>query len=528
MFTIIFCWLVISVVIIFIGRLFLQKAEWYEYFWMGLAVTFAILQIWSIFLPVNFYALIAVLALGASSFLVFRKIKFPKIKIIKDWVIENRIFISVTCLGLIVISYYASQPVGWDDTLLYHLNAVKWGKLYSVVPGLANLHTRLGFNSSFFLFASMLDSWFMTDRSSHLAPSILAAVLSIEYLWILLKSSDRGLKLFCLFTIPLLLYSIAYREIIASLSPDFILTIVILALAIEFTRKEKSSVITAIFLSVLLVTIKFTAVAFSAIVLVIIIVMNRDKWKWIISSGIFLVVAYLIRNIYLSGWLLYPLPFFKLNVDWAMPTGQVNGLYTVIQAWAKSPNAEWTKFIDTPFWQWFPMWYQNNQNSMEIKMFVLGLVVILILLLTKNFNKFFFQTYKNIILLNMVSFVSVIYVFCTAPDIRFGEVFIWVFFASAISTYLLTLKWNLNVKMFTILGSLIFSLLISWPPRLDNEPILRSVRWDQAWPTENVNGILIPLKQDFCGNSSLPCTPEANKIKWRVSGDVSKGFAPIY
>lgn len=530
MLTIIFCWLILFAAISLIGRLFVsfgifgltnlsKTIEWYEYFWIGLFLVFGILQIWSFFLPVNYIALIFILILSAVSLVILRKqIRIPKVSIF---------LIGLVFAILFVISYYASQPVGWDDTLLYHLNAVKWGSLYSMVPGLANLHSRLGFNSSFFLFASMIDNWFMAARSSHLALSTLAAVLSIEYIWILLKSTERHLKLFCLFTTPLIFFSIAKQEVIASLSPDFALLLLTLAASIEFLKKGRYSVLMAVFLSILLVTIKFSAVSFSAVMLPFIFLENRKLWKWILGSGTILIIPYLIRNIFLTGWLFYPLPFFKFNVDWAVPEEQVKALYVVIQTWAKVPGPEWVKFVNSSFWEWFPYWFARNQGSVELKILAFAITLVLITPLIKIVGKKFIEFNKKMIYLSIISFISILYVFITAPDIRFGAVFIWIFFASVVSLYFSVLKWSINVKIFAILSSCLLIFFTSWPIRLENKPILRSVRWETTWPTKNVNGILIPLEQNLCGNSDLPCTPEENKIKERVSGDISKGFAPI-
>ena len=48
----------------------------------------------------------------------------------------------------------AAQQRPQIDTGNYHLPAALWARAYPVVPGLANLHGRLGFNSSFHLFAA--------------------------------------------------------------------------------------------------------------------------------------------------------------------------------------------------------------------------------------------------------------------------------------------------------------------------------------------------------------------------------------
>lgn len=516
MLTIIFCWLILFVAISLIGKLIVKNCEWYEYFWIGFVFVLGFLQIWSIFKPVNSVSLTIVLLIGFVSFIVNRKkIKFPKI---------NFKFGLIITLLLLIISYYASQPVGWDDTLLYHLNAVKWGNLYAVVPGLANLHSRLGFNSSFFLFASMLNSWFMIDRTSHISLSFFTALLSVEYYWILIKSNDRRLKLFCLFTMPLIVYSVAYREIIASLSPDFAQTLLVLAAVIQFLKNEKKSVLIGAYILIALITIKFSSLVFALTLLIFVGVRYKDFLKQFILGSAFIVAPYLVRNVILSGWLLYPFPYFKFNVDWAVPDTFVKTVYIVTTTWAKSPGSSWVEMIGAPFWKWFPLWYQNNQNSFEIKLILFSLLTTFILFVIGQFNKISIKNNANFTYLWFASFASIAYIFLTAPDTRFAEIFIWTFFASSLIFTYQILNWSHNLKTLTLMGVIMFTIFTAWPVRVDNEPILKSVRWEQAWPTEKINGILYPTKQDFCGNSELPCTPEKNNIKWRVMGDISKGF----
>lgn len=528
MLIIILCWLVVFAVLISIGRIFSKNFVWFEYFWIGFAAVIVLLQIWSIFLPVNLYFLITILLATIIFTLLFkRKIKISGI---------NLNFVFISALILLVISYYASQSVGWDDTLLYHLNAVKWANLYPVVPGLGNLHMRLGFNSSFFLFASMFNNWLMQNKASHLALFTIASVLSLEILWILLYSKDRNLKFFCLFVIPLIFSNIAKNEIIASLSSDFACLLLAIATAIEFLKGDKKSLIVAGILSVVLITIKPSSIVFSLAVLIFafyeLVLKNNTKTR-LKSLFIYLsvfslfIIPYVVRNYYLTGWLFYPLPILGMKADWAMPSGQVRGLYITINTWAKVPEAQWYKFIDASFWQWFPVWYPKNRYAPEFVLFFFSLGIVILAPLSKIFDIRYMKHQIRTITFIFISLVSILYVFLTAPDMRFGGIYIWLFFASVMTLVLSSLNWNKNLKVLTITMTLALTLLVSWPISFDTEPMLKSVRWDQAWPTETVNGILKPTKLDFCGNSDLPCSPENNNIKFRVPGDLSKGFAPI-
>jgi hypothetical protein len=539
MLTIIFSWVVLFTLISLVGRLFINKVEWYEYFWMGLVAVFAILQIWSIILPVNIYALLFVVFLACvSATLLLRKgIRLPKI---------NIKFLICTGLILFAISYFASLSGGWPDTYGYHLSAVKWINMYKVVPGLANLYTRLGFNSSFFLFASMIDNLFLKDRSSHVALSLMSSVLSIEFLWIFLKSKSNHLKIFLLLSLPVFVEGMVHSVQVSSLSYDFALLIVILVICIELIKKNIKSLFIAIALCMMLVTIKLSGAVFAlTIVLSSIFVLAFKKQQFVRTTlfiglvGLVLVIPYVIRNIILSGWPLYPLPLFKFNFFWAMPRDRVVDLFNVIKGWAILPGSQWHTVIGVPFLQWFPSWFLRNINAVEFKIFFLTLVFFVASIFFGYFNKKTIKENVGLMACGVASFVSIIYLIFSAPDFRFGSIYFWVFFAST-GSFLFTglLKRNPNLIKILIAFSIFLSIYISWPLRLDSELMLRSIRWDQPGTTHQVlimpkDGspsfmVSEPESDSSCGNTELPCTSEpSNYFKEIVPGNIFSGFTPV-
>ena len=541
MLTIIFCWIVLFFVIFQIGRFILGKKllsilhikgtlEWYEYFWVGLVGVIAILQIWSIFLPVNENSLGFVFVLAVFSFGINPKlhIRMPKLS-----------FVILGGLILLIISYFASLTVGWEDTNLYHLNMVKWSNVFAVVPGLANLHSRFGLNSSFFLFASMIDNWFLKNRSSHVALSLLAAVISVEFFWIISKTGKRINKIFCVFILPLLVSCVVNRTIIASVSPDLVLTIVVFAISLEFLKGDKKALLIAGLLSLLLVTVKLNGIVFAGILLILVLLKTKKKQIvfFITASGVLLLTSYIIRNVALSGWPFYPLPLFGFNVPWAVPGDSVSGMFSLIKTWAISPGPDWFKSSNLPFWQWFPGWYSRNSWNIEVKILLFAVFLLIISPFTKVFSKERFKALKNYYFLGAAALVSILYVLFTVPDFRFGEVYIWVFFAVATAIYVdLFIHKNYILKIVVAIIGVGLMLLVSLPLRIDGKPIWRSVRWEFSAPVDKVvivpkDGsppfqILVP-KDGMCSNSDLPCTPELNNIREIVPGDISKGFAPV-
>lgn len=547
MLTIIFSWAVLSVAIFLVGRLMLkQKVEWYEYFWIGFVAVIGILQIWSIFLPVNIFTVVFIFLIAGLSLILILKRgpKFPKPLELLKFVRRNPKFVIFGSLSFLCISYFASLPVGWEDTLLYHLNAVKWSNLYPVVPGLANLHSRFGLNSSFFLFASMIDNWLLNDKSSHVALSLLASVLSLEFLWIFLKSKNRMMKIFILFMLPLFASLIMQRTLVASLSPDFALIIIVLAICLEVLNGEAKSFLVAALLSLLLLTIKFSGVSFAAVILLYITYkfFKRRQIRSLLTLvfvGIFLITPFVIRNIYLSGWMFYPLPLFGLDAPWAVRASDVSGMYNVIQAWARLPGEGWYTFIGLPFWQWFPDWYKRNTWHIEMKMFFLGVFLILVIPLTNMLSKADIKKWITFGILCIASFVSAFYMLFTAPDFRFGEIYFWVIFGAVASFYAAVILEKMpEFKPVFIFLMAYFIFTITWPIRIESIPIWKSVRWEPTFPVEKVLAvprdgspsfeILKPTDSDLCGNSDLPCTPYNNSEFKEISpGDRSKGYAPV-
>ena len=531
--------MVLFVLISLVGRFFIKNGEWYEYFWVGLVSTIAILQIWSLFLPVNIYPLIfiAILACVSAIFFFRKGVKPSKIKLT---------FFFCSILILFVISYFASLSSGWPDTYGYHLNAVKWSSLYKVVPGLANLHTRLGFNSSFFLFASMMDNLFLKDRSTHVALSLIASVVSIEFLWLLFKSKNRHIKTFVLLVLPIFVANIVKSGQISSLSYDFAMLMVILAICIELIKGSKKSILIAVALSIMLVTIKLSGAVFSLVVVAYVVYklfIEKTELKKIILTfaflGSVLLIPYVVRNIILSGWPLYPLPALKLNISWAVPESRVTGLFEVIKAWAILPGSQYHNAIGLSVWKWFPSWLARNSGSYEIRIFFLTILFFVFSIFLKFISKKNIKQNTGLAICVAASFASILYLIFSAPDLRFGGVFFWVFFASFGSFFFVELfKRHPYLEKFFVALSVSLVLFISWSPKLESEIMLKSIRWEQSQVHNQVlivpkDGsspfkIYTPEPEGSCGNSELPCTPEVNNnFKEIVPGDMSKGFAPV-
>lgn len=82
-------------------------------------------------------------------------------------------------LGLFIAYRALGDPVAFD-TGMYHLPAVEWIHASPVVPGLANLHGRLGFNNSALLLSALLDGALRPLRAWHVTNGFILFLLTMR------------------------------------------------------------------------------------------------------------------------------------------------------------------------------------------------------------------------------------------------------------------------------------------------------------------------------------------------------------
>lgn len=125
---------------------------------VGVCGTILFLEVWNFFLPIN-HATVAVL--GGLTFCLMIVFWRTVAGQILDWFRRSSLLaIVLLLLLLLTVSLFGLGPAehGHYDTGLYYLNTIRWAQAYPVVPGLANLHSRLGYNQSLFLLLAFLSS----------------------------------------------------------------------------------------------------------------------------------------------------------------------------------------------------------------------------------------------------------------------------------------------------------------------------------------------------------------------------------
>ena len=275
-------------------------------------------------------------------------------------------------------------PGPGGDSGLYHLPAVRWYLAFPAVPGLGNVHDRLGFNSSYFLYAALLDTGPSPVRCFHLANGLLVAALMAQLLLGLFSAArDWGRArlsdlLQALLIFPLL---IAARSpyFVSSIAPNaaiFVLGIIVGVQLLEFLLEADEDpqrlrrLYTIVFLSCVGITVKLSFLAFgvvaSATALGIWFIRARQRGgrglrnvgALSFACAALPLAPWVIHGIILTGYVAFPSTVGAMPVDWRVPRSVALRQQRLIYSWARKPWADPAEVLGN--WRWLQPWLRDN------------------------------------------------------------------------------------------------------------------------------------------------------------------------
>jgi len=178
-----FTWAVIALTLIGIGSIVLARfgADYslFDAFWMGLAASLALLEIWNLLLPITSLTTVLLFCVGLLGLLANRSVIFSRLKT----TLQSSPVLNLLAVAIVLfIAFRSAGPCDYYDTGLYGAPAVRWIQTYPAVPGLANLNGRLGFNNSVFLFVAALQQGVWRGLAHHLFTGFMMAALCVTIL----------------------------------------------------------------------------------------------------------------------------------------------------------------------------------------------------------------------------------------------------------------------------------------------------------------------------------------------------------
>lgn len=335
---------------------------------------------------------------------------------------------SAICYGgvIVVCAYLTSRGYMHYDSDLYHAQAIRWIEEYGVVPGLANLHNRLGYNSAAFpltvLFSFRFVSSWLAPLGVHAAKMADATVQAVEqaagqssvgltgalgqsahvvqgYLYLMLWL--ECLKIFRIFqqkcggVLPRLsladfvrlagiYYLFSSADEIVSPASDYFLVLVTFWILIRFL--ETDDWLTHALLAVAVVwtiTIKLSGAMLLLLAVLPVIRLTRKRhWKSILLFTVTSVLAalpFFIRNVILTGYLVYPFPAIDLfNLPWKVPAAAALADSREIMVWGRGYR-DVTRYA-LPFSAWAGDWFRSQAGADRLFLIVAGVSVLIVIL----------------------------------------------------------------------------------------------------------------------------------------------------
>jgi hypothetical protein len=345
-------------------------------------------------------------------------------------------------IGLWIAATFAVAEPMDGDAGLYRIGSINYASAYEIIPGLANLHDRFGFNSSLWPFAAFTGNGIWAGQGWRIVTGIFVAALVFEIAFRVLTMRPLGRLPGDWFAIiaGAFLGAIVLTDSgrwIPSPAQDvaaYVFAAISTAYLVDDLYQGKARTMWCA--GVALVTASVAAslrplgwVFFAATLLVIVLVnfphasqlttFLRSIWTQLAAPIVFALLlagVMLARDAILSGWLFFPLTWFPLPVSWAASDPTVVNAW--ITSWGRSPGDPYTQVMAD--WSWFFPWLERFNSTREVyllKMMAIGLVIPL---LWSSGRNSWAAKWKIMIWATAPSLIAFAVWFLSAPDIRFG------------------------------------------------------------------------------------------------------------
>jgi hypothetical protein len=571
---IIFCflltWLVCAAVCIGAGLLLLRALfptshgfSLGDSFWIGIAVTTAILQLYHFFHRIDLGAVFLFIGLGLVGW-IWNLASPPHSSGSSKFRLTNDNVQLSTLLLFIAAAIIAFRCVALGehyDTGLYGAQAVRWFVTYPLVPGLGNLIGQLGFNSSVFLWFAALDQGPWRGLAHHLFDGFLIAALFAciipAALRILRSESTSPIDWFwTLLFVPGTIWATTSK--IVGTNTDLPTSVVCLVAAAMLFRafggeppepgtgmsdSRIMELVMTMALFPLAVTFKISSVVFASLGWAVaamklwMLSRNTPAGKRQLVCGVILSAAIVLpwigRGIVLTGYPFFPSTALAVPVDWGVSALEAQSQADFARSFARVPGLTYEYAYG---WSWLQPWFRELVREREgfwiPLFFALAGGAAGILRIARG-NR---RSLPQWLWLLAPSLGGLLFWFLEAPAMRFGEPLMWTAGAT-LGTFAALQFMDRPGRIRMALGSLL--LLTAWAahPRLFWSSYFRpsvGVRTFLRLPSAKLRAhktasgltVYVPVETNQCWDAPLPCSYYFHDgLRLREPGKVERGFA---
>lgn len=336
----------------------------------GMCMLTVYAQAFSIFYKVGAIALAVVMVIDVSFLFMLKKQLLFELKQCfseANGIKTMSVIIVCVIVGISVLRETA-LPVGHYDSTLYHAQSIRWIEEYGVVKGLGNLHNRLAYNSAFFCLQALFSFSFLIGKSLHTVNGLIVAVFLCYAVCSAKIWNRKGAAVSDFIRLGLVAYLVSEISVWSSPGSDLLsvgLVLYIICKWQSYSEDKENELL--LYTELCFLAVWAVSVKLSATVLIILVVypafhlLRNKEWKRIvvyILTGIGIISPFLVRNVLISGYAIYPYPELDLfHVDWKMPAYTLLFDRNEITAWGRGLKDVFR--FNEPIKVWFPIWYES-------------------------------------------------------------------------------------------------------------------------------------------------------------------------
>ncbi len=404
-----------------------------SYIMAGLIVWTVYAQLFSLFYKVGLLANLIVLGICILTIAVFRR---------KLWEELRRQLGNISRIGkvfylflFLLFAYGTARGIIHYDTGLYHAQSIRWIEEYGVVKGLGNLHCRLAYNSSAFSLSALYSFSFLGGQSYHCAAGFFALLLAKVCSEISQAWKRRGLVLADIARLMGFYYLMIIFDEMVSPASDYFMVLTVFYIVIRYLDLVERGEKDWLFYGLLALVCVYTmSLKLSAALIVLLalkpaaMLIKEKNGKGIavfLGLGAMILLPYLIRNVFISGWLVYPFTWVDFfPVDWKIPKVLADYDAKEIQVWGRGVYD--VARYGEPIGAWMKGWFLS-QAALD-KLFILigaaAVPVSVIAWFAAAIKKMDRQ--RDWMLAAVTVNLSFVFWLFSAPLIRYGCVYVWL------------------------------------------------------------------------------------------------------
>lgn len=514
---------------------------------LGIVSVSIITTMLSFFINIGITANIILILLSMGSLFFQRKSyqsQLNKIKIALSQV--NILIYFVIAIVFFVVIVKSAQQSRLTDEGYYYMQFIKWIETYPVVPGLGNLEDRFAFNSNWHTVSALFSFSYLFKTPFYDLNGFLVLFCCIYFSNginnIIKNKSDFVVNILKAFAVIFL-----FRTQLTASSTDIpsiffsLLALILIFEKIflkEFNIYDNNSLI-IILLVLYVITVKFSSVFISLFVIYHFILIYNENKSFLIKHGLhslfifsILIIPWLVKNIIISGYLIYPVYFIDLfDFDWKIVKETAKLQYYYVEVFAKNISEKKTasEYAELSIIKWLPIWFEKlNLND---RFFFLASIPALIISVFYSFRKKFASVDLKIVL--SILLVCIIIWLFKNPAFRFGWQYFYIIIFLAFA-FVLDHIYEKNKFIAKAIITFTLSLGLFWISYRtiyefryikENLIIYQAKTRKKASETIIIDNHKFYLSNEPCWDTSIPCLQNYYDRALEMRGDdFSAGF----